>query len=1004
MSSKQRSPYPLLNAIQEQIHDENVFKSIKFENVNTKYSSTYDLSFLGLFLSLSENQIPSFSIFLPNYLSLIDSRQPEKVLFLLASNQKSQYNFIFSTKDDAKKFYDISLTILERLQSLSQNINLNFCKVNEELICLLPNSSQISNSNVFVGFEKDNSGNHAVLNVESITDSKKGKKPKKTSKSKQKEKGFYLELKMSSKINVTQPAEIPKTFGENTFRKVTAEVYQNENEKCLILCKTVEESLNLILSIYFLSHSLQDLNSQKFMETSKLPTIFLTPPKPSPSFFKSVDQETKPKVSLLSEIKKEKQIKMPQIEIKPQSPTRLIRPDTVIIPDDVFATSVPNTNIDNSKKSPLPPSQAKKKEKEEKEKGDDFIIEFEEIIVSNAKENKMSQRLIDYERSTRSRTNTLSRKSTVGSSRRRSTITRRGNINLKDFKKRDEKNNNNDENDNENVIDFSYFRPSSTSSADIDGNCENSLEKVNKMIISIEDERKKIKKNQSVEDSLPDFETYIKNLSLIKPEMVTQGNSSNNALLEKAYETLESNSYDDNFTSIKQSSKKIEKTEEIVKKSIDFFSEFSVQSGPECTDDKEIFDFFDFKSFPAYNYDEFIISSEPHLNFIDKLVSIIQSIEVKKITKLYSDTGGLKRDQIGQKLTAIIAAIFINGLRGFDRANDISSRDYEVCNTLIGSIRIISGTIPDLVAIVNQMTKMVKNGESKNSGCDIATLAAVLAAMMLNEGVLIRFLRTVQKNHEWINRFYLPTSIMASPHLINMSIVLLTPLFCNVQFLLSIESAGNCFFNKSPKFVENIVKTPIQGFLEVDPFILLSMDHYKKVSSTPSSSGISSISSMSSASNLYLDLSNNKNAADFRSAFQHSVVHQFAFGLKQSFIKVPEKQRQFAFINEVANSNQQIVCKSKNKEAWKEFVETTKFLKSNNGVMIKEMNYIIDEWVSIGLEKKLLHIWFLFLGVNTEILNKFYHPCSTFADPYRLKFVTKAIVKFYKLTEQINQD
>lgn len=992
MRSIQRSPFPLLNAIQEQVQVSSVFKSIKFENNNTKFSSTYDLSFVGPFISLSDSQISCFHIFLPNFLTLIDSRQPEKVLFLLTTNQKPQYNFIFSTKDDAKKFYDSSLTIVEHLQPLLQNINLNFCKINEEFITLLPNTTQISSSNVFVGFEKGSTGNHAILNVIPNNDTKKAKKPKRIGKSKQKENVFYLELKYSSKINVTQPTEIPKIFGENTFCKITTEIYQNENEKCLILCKTVEESLNLILSIYFLSNSLQDLNSQKFLDTAKLPTIFLTPPKPSPSLFKSVDQESKQKVTLLSEIQKEKQLK---IEIKPSSPTRqgkcLYRPDTIIIADDLLASPEKNRKDE---------SLSKTKNKEKVEADDDFILEFEEVIVSNAKRDKLSQRLIDFERSTRSRTNTLSKKGGSGYRRRRTTIVRRGNINLNEFVSKDQKNN---EIENNNEIEFNYFTPSTTKSSDFDGDCEKSLNSVNKMIMSIEEERKKAQQKKSIEDSLPDFETFVKELNPSKSAFMSDGDASINAQLDKTFEILKSNSYDDQFTSIKQLNRKLEKNDEIVKKSIDFFSGFSLQASEE--EKSDLFEFFDFNSFPSYNQDEFKLSVEPRLDFINRLVNIIQAIEVKKITKLYSDTGGQKKEQIGQNLTALIAAIFLNGLRGFEKVNDISSREKEVCNNLIGSIRIISGSMPKLVGIVGQMINMVSNSDSSNSGCDIATLASVLAALMLNEGILIQFLRTIQKNDDWVSRFYLPTSIMASSDLINMSIVLLTPIFCNIQFLLSIESAGSCLFNKSANFIDTLIKTPIQGFLEVDPFILVSMDQKQSNSMTPSpSGGISSISSMSSASNLYLDLSNSKVASDYRSSFQRAIVHQFAFGLKPFFIKIPEKQRQFSFINDVSSStSSSLVSQSKNKQEWKEFVETTKFLKSTNGMMIKEMNYIIEEWVSIGLEKKMLHTWFLFLGVNTDIVAKYYYPCSTFADPYRLKFVTKAILKFYQSMEQIKQ-
>lgn len=1014
MNSGQKSSFPLLNAIQEQLHDTQIFKSIKFENNSSKFSTSYDLSFFGPFISLSEKQITCFSLFLPNYLPLIDSRQPEKVMFLLASNQKLQYNFIFPSKDNAKKFYDASITIFENFQPLVQNVNINFCKINEDFIVLLPDSNQIEHSNVFLGFERDSTGSRAVLIIKPINDPKKAKKLKKTSKSKKKENDFRLELKISSKINITQPAEIPKSFGENTFRKVTTEVYQNENEKCLILCKTVEESLNLILSIYFLSHSTLDLSSPKFIEATKSPKVFLISPRASTSLYKSSEPKIipnpKPKASFLSEMEKDKQIKLPAIEIYPIGKEKqikgpcLIRPETVIIADDVSVNINQNNKIskNESEKSHVPTTQKSNND----EINDDFILQFEEVIVSNSKESKLSQRLIDYERSARSRTNTLSRKNSQNNPRRRSTVKRRGNINLESIRKKEDKN---DENDNNDEIDFSYFKPNNASSTDFDGNCEKNLENISKMIGFLEKERKKAEKNQSIEDSLPDFDTFIKGMSSTKSEMIIQGDASVNAQLEKSFEILQSNSYDDHFTSFKQSSKKLEKTDEIVQKSIEFFSDISIEPEKDIKCEAKFFEFFDFNSYPSYNHEEFELSIEPHLEFLDKLVNIIQSIEVKKITKLYSDTG----DQIGQNLTALVAALFINGLRGFDRVNDISSRDYEVCINLANSMKVISGSVPGLIGIVNQLFKMI-NFENGSNSCDIATLASALAVLMLNEGIFINFLRAIQKNDDWINRFYFPTSIMASSNLINMCIVLLIPLFCNTQFLLSIESSGSCLFNKSANFIDTIVKTPAQGFLEVDPFILLSMGPSSSIlASSLSNSSTSflstsnsgnvppSISSMNSLPRLQFDLTDTKNAADFRSAFHHSIVHQFSFGLKPSFIKIQDAQRQFSFINEVSTSSIQPGPKSKNRAEWKEFVETTKLLKNTNGMMIKEMSYVIEEWVSIGLEKKMLHIWLLFLGVNTDIVNKFYYPSSTFADPYRLKFVVKAIVKFYKSMDQI---
>lgn len=1000
MDSLISNQFPLLKAVQEQVQEQINFDSIKFEVSNSKHSSVYNISFSGFFILVSQNQIFCFNIFLPNFLPFIDTSQLKSVFFLLNSNQKIQYKFIFSTKDEAKKFYDVTLTVLEKFQPLIKNVNLNFCSIKEELIVLIPNSKQVINADVFIGVEKGNSCNHAVLNVTPILDSsKKSKKTKKSDKSKKKEKDFTLELNFSSKINVTQPTDIPIVFGENTFRKITTEVYQNENEKCLILCKNVEESLNMILSIFFLSYSRQNLNSNDFAATAKLSSVFLVPLKRPVVSFKSVDQEMKVKMPVIPVSTMEKKKSMPNIEIQSVNPPRHTRPnrsDTIIIPDDVSASPKQNEN-ENSKNN----QESKKNDKNDND--DDFIIEFEEIAIENAHENKKMKNLIEFERATKSRANTLSRKNVPKRYRSGSSVVRRGDItpDVLNYSMPNVR----PQNDEDNEIDYSFFTSNVITNSEFNENCEKSIEAVNQTIHYLEEERRKARKNRSVEDSLPDFETYINQLNPPKSEMMIQGDTSLNVQLEKSFEFLNANSYDDQFITIKETNEELTKTDEIVKRSINFFSDLPIQSASETKNDNDFFEFFDFKNFPSYNQNEFKLSSEPRLGFIDKLVICIESIEIKKIKKLYSDTEGQSREQVGQNLTALIASIFINGVRGFERVNDISSRDYEICNNIINSLRAVSGTIPELLGICQQLSKMIKSDDNSNSACDIATLVSALAVLMLNNGIIIEFLRTIQKSDEWISRFYFPTSIMASSQLINNTIILLNPLFCNIQFLLSIESSSTCLFNQPANFIDTIVKAPAQGFLEVDPYILLSMGPISQQAPTrafPTPSGnILSLNSISSSPSKPQVIATPKDIHDIdtKSSFLHAIIHQFSFGLKPGFIKISDSQRQFSFINDVSTSSSISNISEKNKNAWKEFTETTKFLKNANGMVFKEMSYVIEEWVSIGLEKKLLHMWLLFLGVHSDIVSKYYYSNSTFADPYRLKFVVKAIIKFYKSME-----
>jgi hypothetical protein len=94
--------------------------------------------------------------------------------------------------------------------------------------------------------------------------------------------------------------------------------------------------------------------------------------------------------------------------------------------------------------------------------------------------------------------------------------------------------------------------------------------------------------------------------------------------------------------------------------------------------------------------------------------------------------------------------------------------------------------------------------------------------------------------------------------------------------------------------------------------------------------------------------------------------------------------RGFEFISQICDQNSGIAAPD-----LKEFVDTFLALRGDS-LLQRKLNH--DK----KLEKRKLHVWFLFMVANTAIVEQFYEEDSSLRDLFRTDFITSALYRLLK--------
>jgi hypothetical protein len=81
----------------------------------------------------------------------------------------------------------------------------------------------------------------------------------------------------------------------------------------------------------------------------------------------------------------------------------------------------------------------------------------------------------------------------------------------------------------------------------------------------------------------------------------------------------------------------------------------------------------------------------------------------------------------------------------------------------------------------------------------------------------------------------------------------------------------------------------------------------------------------------------------------------------------------------------------------KEFVDTFMALRGDS-ILQQRLNQDrkLRDFIEAGLEKKKIHIWFLFMVVNTTITEHFYEEDASLRDLFRAGFIITALFRMMK--------
>lgn len=954
------------------------FNSVEVKFYNSPKATVFSITFQGPFILLQVGQTIQYSIFIHFFTPNLE-KDKVTITFRLMTNPEKCHTFKFSSAEDATTFRSDCFSIERIFQTFClEELDSKMLTFSENYMVLMPNSKQPAYLPVTLQINQERNTSKAHLII--TTPNEAANKKKKKDKNEPTTINISFELKGYPILEAMQPYKAPPEFPHSAgIILVSVEIKSTAKETYYIITRSKEEAMSLVMSISALcsmNGNFAPPKSKNFPERSK--STISNPPT------ESTTSKTLKTVHTAPQIPKQALPEQP-IEETPQineeEITRHRHHSIVLVNKPV--PNKPTLSSTNKGKTSRAYSHKQVFQMPQFSEDDNLLKEIDTILAMKDQENQQFRDLVNTARLARGRTNTLSRRKTVTES-----PSRKGTLRVKDFAHIY------DESETEKQPRVSSFEfEEDKTSLITQENRIDSLNQYEEMLAPIEKEiniinetKSNLQKERDHDIALPDFETFIENHVIKKEDIDLLSETTSSIELEKCIESLDS--FESNFLTIEPSPED-KTTDEIVQESIELLA----HPWAEKTGEQILASICDVNSIQAssstLNFFEFATSESPKSLAIDELIAVTQSINLLGLNKISLDTMGPDNEKIGQKLLALVAAMFLNGQREFQRFNDLSSNDLDLLSSFANEIHTFICSMDDMKQIDSEVSKLSKPQEETGMVFNIGSVTCAMASLFLNTGLLIEFLRGAQKNDNWVNRYYLPTSFLASNELVQLSIAILTPLFRTTEFFFDIPLSFDVLANQPPHFIDTMIKNPIQGYLEVNPQILNSMNissNLKLPNSSGSSTPISFDSlAMLSSSGINEDTSNR--SVNFQ-LYTNAIQDQFQYYLKQGFrvSLFSDAQREFQFICEAASGCYNI-------DGWDQFVEVTKTLKTQSNVTTR--NSIITEWISKGLENHLIHKWLLFLALDQDIVKKYYYNGCLFSDPFKLKYAISCIESTY---------
>jgi hypothetical protein len=331
--------------------------------------------------------------------------------------------------------------------------------------------------------------------------------------------------------------------------------------------------------------------------------------------------------------------------------------------------------------------------------------------------------------------------------------------------------------------------------------------------------------------------------------------------------------------------------------------------------------FFRFVDFPDFDRFDFVDPAPPFTFFVTAITELVEQVSTSGLRTIYADT------EVGSMFVFLIASLLLNGLR----------------DSLLPAMVAFQDFFPELEEIVNRASQEP----------DQNAQASIIALRLLNANCIIPFLKTVSKREPWVEHFYHKSAQIACDAVLEMSVMILTPLMNILEFAL--EDIPDIVAKTKPSLLQHFITEPAFAYLEIDEC----------------------------------------RSPDDLGAF---VARQLTYGLKvkrmHSFsLHVP----QFLFILDVANQHFEFP-----NDELMAFVAFTKKL-AEDGTALSSVSLLKRQnshelWIAEALRRRVLPSWLLFLIVSKSIVVEYYEADATLCDLYRANHF---VAQVYRIQSQM---
>ncbi|OHT07012.1 hypothetical protein TRFO_24828 [Tritrichomonas foetus] len=336
-----------------------------------------------------------------------------------------------------------------------------------------------------------------------------------------------------------------------------------------------------------------------------------------------------------------------------------------------------------------------------------------------------------------------------------------------------------------------------------------------------------------------------------------------------------------------------------------------------CDERINLSDFFNFREFPEFDESSLQYADKPIIPFFKEFTDVDEGLRMTNKT-VHDQT-----EPYAMRFCSLIGCVLLNGLRDFTNSHSTIN---------------LADIFTEIAEGLSELKPMITEMRTENT---TVAQASIAASILIKKNMLCTFLREVNRNDTWTNKYYLPSSIFANYEFVETFVLTLEQILNKQTF--NIEVSSNIINHHSEDFIK-FALTPLFAYLEIDELTNPECDPVRVI------------------------------------------ARQFEVGLKRKgkIVNAIVKASPWDMLSSLA----QIPNDS---SLWQDFVSSITTIKKISSGTSK-----LEDWLRENLNRHMLHIWFLIIVVNKKNIESFYDDDSSLIDPFRAKYVAKKIYNYLK--------